>query len=165
MKKLIILLVCVALLIAAGAMMIIVPLTLKYAVTQYTRELREHVAAYSEGGTVTAEYGGTVTSLTGGNVSYLSEALSRSTMKRVFNVPDYDESEAARIELSDGAVYIVFDATPEGADDDTAYIIYTYDGKTQSFRVEEMKTMERVALCVSAEGFSGENETISSKKG
>ena len=165
MKKVIILLVCVALFVAAGAAMIVVPLTLKYAVTQYTRELREHVAIYSEGGTVTAEYDGTVTSLTGGNVSYLSAALSRSTMKRVFRVPDYDEGEAARIEFSDGAVYLVFDATPEGASDDIAYIIYTNDGKTKSFRVEGMGTMERVVQCISAEGFSGENKIISSKKG
>ncbi len=153
MKKI---LIAVLALLAAGVMMIAIPLSGRFAVIQYKRRVEmDALAAEGEDGWLRAERGGVVTLLEGDNIRRVTRLITPIELTRAYS--QRQAQEEIRLTYSSGdTLRLLSDAARE----DRVLIEFTSGGQDALFALEGRHVLEALEEAVSPEGFSGANTVV-----
>lgn len=154
MKKLVI---PVVIILLCGIGFLVYILSMSYNRVQYKNDTSAHFMDVDTGGELIAEHNGIETKVLGQNVFRIKNAITVSEMKRINSMPEYNSDTAIKLKFSDGAMYVIAD---DGSEDDIAFIMYSYKGKNQYFKIEGYKTYSWIERAVSPEGIYHENKVI-----
>lgn len=154
MKKLVI---PVVIILLCGIGFLVYILSTSYNRVQYKNDTSAHFMDVDTGGELIAEHNGIETKVLGQNASRIKNAITVSERRHLNSMPEYNSDTAIMLKFSDGAMYVIAD---DGSEDDIAFIMYSYKGKNQYFKIEGYKTYSWIERAVSPEGIYHENEVI-----
>lgn len=148
-------LIAIGILAVVGIVLIVVPLSNRYASIQYKKQVQMAalIATSSEQGWLKAEHNGVATNVLGRNVDRINNMLTPTECKRILFAPQL-ETEIT-LTFSSGDV-ITISKYPQH--EDCVLVHITGEDGSYNFSIEGYGVMDNVGEAISLEGASNANE-------